>query len=47
MARVVLLLFKYSSDPNLMAKLPEILALMSELMQQQTLKDCWRRSNWA
>jgi predicted transposase YdaD len=36
MARVVLLLFKYSSDPNLMKKLPEILALMRELMQQQT-----------
>jgi predicted transposase/invertase (TIGR01784 family) len=36
MARVVLLLFKYSSDPNLIKKLPEILALMSELMQQQT-----------
>ena len=40
MARVVLLLFKYSSDPNLMAKLPEILALMQELMQQQTGLQC-------
>ena len=40
MARVVLLLFKYSSDPNLMAKLPEILALMRELMQQQTGLQC-------
>jgi predicted transposase/invertase (TIGR01784 family) len=40
MARVVLLLFKYSSDPKLMEKLPEILALMQELMQQQTGLQC-------
>jgi len=37
---VVLLLFKYSSDPNLMARLPEILVLMRELMQQQTGLQC-------
>ncbi len=36
MLRVVLLLLKYSSDPAFLDKLPEILAVMRELMQQDT-----------
>ncbi len=36
MARVVLLLFKHISDPDLQQKLPEILALMKTLMEKET-----------
>ncbi len=36
MTRVVMLLLKYSSDPAFMDKLPEILVLMRDLLQQET-----------
>ena len=36
MARVVLLLFKHVSDPDLLDRLPGILALMKDLMEKQT-----------
>ncbi len=36
MARVVLLLLKHIFDPDLLNKLPGILALMQELMEKET-----------
>jgi hypothetical protein len=36
MARVVMLLFKYASDPNLLEKLPDILSLMNSLIAKNT-----------
>jgi len=36
MARVMLLLLKHISDPDIVDKLPDILALMKELMEKET-----------